>query len=203
LLDLLDVRYIVQDATLPPNRDDVQSLQAETRVVFGTPRAIVRERDSTPPHAWIVHEVRSVLRGEALRLLIDGVVDPYQTALVEGTPPVVAAPDEPAAESARITAYEPDRMTVSTQAAAPGLLIVSEVYESGWRAYVDGDEVEILPTHHALRGVPIPRGEHTIEMRYDPLSLRLGLWISGIATAVMLAVFAVAAWSWLRGRARG
>ena len=50
-------------------------------------------------------------------------------------------------------------------------------------------EVEILPTDHALRGIPIPSGEHTVEMRYDPLSLRLGLWISGIATVAMVVVF--------------
>ena len=93
-------------------------------------------------------------------------------------------------------------MTIATQTAAPGLLVVSEIYESGWRAYVDGEEVEILPTDHALRGIPIPSGEHTVEMRYDPLSLRLGLWISAIATAVMVVIFVIAAWSWLSGRIR-
>ncbi len=200
LLDLLDVRYIVQDAALPAYRHDVRTLRAETRVVFRTPRVIVHERDSAPTHAWIVHDVRPVTRGEALPLLTSGVVDPYQTALVEGEPPVVAVPQEAATESARVTAYEPDRVTIAAQAAAPGLLVVSEVYESGWRAYVDGDEVEILPTHHALRGVPIPSGEHTVEMQYDPLSLRLGLWISGMATAAMLAIFIIAGWSWLSGR---
>ena len=202
LLDLLDVRYIVQDATLPPYRYDVRSLHAETRVVFRTPRVIVHERDSAPPHTWIVHDVRSVTRGEALSLLTSGAIDPYQTALVEGAAPVTAVPAEPAAESARVTAYEPDRMTIATQAAAPGLLVVSEVYESGWRAFVDGAEVEILPTHHALRGIPVPSGEHTVELRYDPLSLRLGLWISGIATAAMVAVFLIVGWSWLSGRVR-
>ncbi len=202
LLDLLDVRYIVQDATLPPYRDDVRALRAETRVVFRTPRVIVHERDSAPPHAWIVHDVRSVNRGEALPLLTRRVIDPFQTALVEGPLPAITVPDEAAAESSRVTAYEPDRMTIAAQAAAPGLLVVSEVYESGWRAYVDGAEVEILPTHHALRGVPIPSGDHTVEMRYDPLSLRLGLWISGIATSVMVVVFLIAGWSWLSGRVR-
>ena len=177
-------------------------LHAETRVVFRTPRVIVHERDSAPPHAWIVHDVRSVTRGEALPLLTSGAIDPYQTALVEGAAPVTAVPDEPAAESARVTAYEPDRLTIATQAAAPGLLVVSEVYQSGWRAYVDGAEVAILPTHHALRGIPIPSGEHTVELRYDPLSLRLGLWISGIVTAAMVVVFLIAGWSWLSGRIR-
>jgi hypothetical protein len=37
-------------------------------------------------------------------------------------------------------------------------------------------------------------------MQYDPLSLRLGLWISGMATAAMLAIFIIAGWSWLSGR---
>ena len=37
---------------------DVRALRAETRAVFSTPRVIVHERDSTPPHAWIVHDVR-------------------------------------------------------------------------------------------------------------------------------------------------
>jgi hypothetical protein len=202
LLDLLDVRYIVQDASLPPNRDDVRALDAETRVVFSTPLVIVRERDSAPPHAWIVHDVRPVTRGEALPLLSSGSVDPYQTALVEGPQPETAAPDDAAAESARVTAYEPDRLAIATQAAAPGLLVVSEIYESGWRAYVDGQEVDILPTDHALRGISIPGGEHTVEMRYDPLSLRLGLWISGIATLAMVVIFVIAGWSWLNSRIR-
>jgi hypothetical protein len=202
LLDLLDVRYVAQDAQLPPPRDDVRTLRAEGRVVFSTPRVIVHERDSAPAHAWIVHDVRPVTRGEGLPLLTSGMVDPYQTALVEGVPPVTTAPDDAATESARITLYEPDRVSIATQAAAPGLLVVSEIYESGWRAYVDGDEVEILPTHHALRGIPIPDGEHTVEMHYDPLSLRVGLWISGIAAAAMVVTIVAAGWSWLWRRNR-
>jgi hypothetical protein len=202
LLDLLDVRYIVQDGVLSPSRQDIQTLRTETRVVFSTPWVIVHERDSMPTHAWIVHDVRHVTRGEALPLLTSGAVHPYQTALVEGAPPVTAAPDDSVAESARVIAYEPDRVSIATQAAAPGLLVVSEIYQSGWRAYVDGDEVEILPTDHALRGIPIPEGEHTVEMHYDPLSLRLGLWISGIAAATMVVTFVVAGWSWLSGRNR-
>jgi hypothetical protein len=45
LLDLLDVRYLVQDAELLRSRQDVQTLRAETRAVFSTPWVIVHERD--------------------------------------------------------------------------------------------------------------------------------------------------------------
>jgi hypothetical protein len=127
LLDLLDVRYVVQDAELPPSRDDVQTLRAGTRAVFSTPRVIVHERNSAPPPAWIVHDVRAVTRGEALPLLVSGAVDPYRTALVEGVPPVTAAPADSAAESVRVIAYEPDRVSLATHAAAPGLLVAIEI----------------------------------------------------------------------------
>jgi uncharacterized membrane protein YfhO len=74
------------------------------------------------------------------------------------------------------------------------------VYESGWRAFVDGREVPILPTDHALRGVPLPVGEHTVTLRYDPLSLRVGIGISGITAVVMLSIFVAGGWSWLSRR---
>lgn len=195
LLDLLDVRYLLVDAALPPRRADVAALTVGRREVFRTPQVIVFERDRTPPHAWIVHDTRQVARGEALPLLASGAIDPYRTALVEGTPPKTRAPAPGTTESARVTQYAPDSLSIATNATAPGLLIVSEVYESGWRAYVDGAEVPILPTHHALRGVPLPAGEHTVAMRYEPWSLRLGLAISIVAAVAMLLSFAAVIWS--------
>jgi hypothetical protein len=53
----------------------------------------------------------------------------------------------------------------------------------------------VLPTHHVLRGVPLPAGQHTVALRYDPLSLRVGLWISGFAAVAMLTGFVVAVWA--------
>jgi hypothetical protein len=192
LLDLLDVRYVVVDAALPRNRDDVRALRTAARAVFRTPRVAVYERDAAPPHAWIVHDVRQVARGEALPLLTSGAIDPYQIALVEGTPPETGVPREAVGESAAVIAYEPDALTIATDAVAPGLLVVSEVYASGWRAFVDGAEVPVLPTHHVLRGVPLPAGQHTVALRYDPLSLRIGVWISGVAAVAMMTAFVAA-----------
>jgi hypothetical protein len=194
LLDLLAVRYLVIDAALPPARADVAALTAGRREVFRTADAIVYARDPAPPHAWVVHDVREVARGEALPLLTSGAVDPWRTALVEGTPSEVRQPPPGAAESARVTHYGPDRLAIATDAAAPGLLVVSEVFASGWRAYIDGRQAPILPTHHALRGVPLPAGEHTVELRYEPWPLRLGLAISAIAVVAMLVSFLAVAW---------
>jgi len=200
LLDLLSVRYVLVDATLPPDRDDVVGLTIGRREVFRTPLVVVYESVSPPPHAWIVHDVRVVEYGGALPLLTAGAIDPYQTALVEGPLPDVTPPPAGVAESARMTRYEPDAVSIVTTAASPGLLVISEVYERGWRAYVDGARVDVLPTHHALRGVPIPAGEHTVEMRYEPLALRVGLPISVLTAAAMVLILAAAGVNGLRGR---
>jgi hypothetical protein len=195
LLDLLNVRYVVLDAALPRRREDVAALTSQARRVLRTPRVHVLDRAADLPHAWIVHDVREVARGEALPLLTSGAIDPYQTALVEGTPPETGIPREATVASAAVLTYEPDALTIATDGAAPGLLVVSEVYASGWRAFVDGEEVPIMPTYHVLRGVPLPAGQHTVTLRYDPLSLRAGLWVSGIAAGAMLAAFAAMGWA--------
>ncbi|MBA3450864.1 MAG: hypothetical protein H0T18_06605, partial [Chloroflexia bacterium] len=117
LLDLLDVRYVVMDASLPPYRDDVVALRTGAREVFRNRMVIVYERAPELPHVWIVHDLRTVERGGALPLLTSGAIDPYQTALVEGTPPETSRPSRDASESAIITRYEPDEITVATSSA--------------------------------------------------------------------------------------
>ncbi|CAA9561405.1 MAG: hypothetical protein AVDCRST_MAG73-3738 [uncultured Thermomicrobiales bacterium] len=198
LLDLLNVRYVVVDAGLPQDREDVAALTAGRPEVFRTAAVVVYESGAALPRAWIVHDVRPVVRGGALGPLASGAVDPRRTAFVEGPLPPVAVPPESAVESARVTRHEPDAIEIVARAAAPGLLVVSEVYSTGWRAYVDGERVEVLPTNHALRGVPIAPGEHHVELRYEPRSLRLGVPISGASALAMLVAFAAAGYRHIR-----
>ena len=131
LLDLLDVRYVLLDASLPRDREDVTRLTAGKAEVFRTDLVAVYEAERPPPHAWIVHDVQAVARGEALPLLASRTVDPYRTALVEGAVPEVAPPASGEDESARVTRYEPEAVTIAAMATAPGLLVVSEVYAAG------------------------------------------------------------------------
>jgi hypothetical protein len=200
LLDLLDLRYVLVDATLPPDREDVRALATGRHEVFRTPEVIVYERDSPPRRAWIIHDARQVARGEALPLLTSGAIDPFRTALVEGPPPEMGQPAGDAEESAVVAAHHPGALDIVTHAAAPGLLVVSEVYSEGWQATVDGQPAPILPADHALQAIPLTTGEHVVALRYAPASLRIGLLISGIAALAMLVVFIWRGWAWLARR---
>jgi hypothetical protein len=198
LLRLLDPRYVIVDVSLATDREDVAALTTGRREVFRTALVAVYEADPPLPHAWIVHDVRFVARGGALPLLLGEAVDPYRSALVEGVPPITGDPVGGIPESARVVRYAPDALKITMSSSAPGMLIVSEVYAEGWRATVDGVPAPVLPTHHVLRGLPVPAGEHTVELWYEPPWLRLGLVISGVAGATVLSVFAGAAWRRIR-----
>jgi hypothetical protein len=193
MLALLNMRYVVLDTSLSPDRPDVAALTAGRREVFRDEFVAVYEAVTAPAYAWIVYDVRQIEPGAALPLLESGEIDPSQTALVEGAPPPVSAPGDRSGDAAVVTQRAADTISIATTSSADGFLVVSEMYSSGWRAYVDGKPVDILPTNHILRGVALPAGEHIVELRYQPRSLTLGLIISGTAVAAMLVSMLAAA----------
>jgi hypothetical protein len=93
------------------------------------------------------------------------------------------------ANPARIAVYTPNRIVVAADMAEPGLLVLSEVWYPGWRALDNGVEAGIQQVDGVLRGVYLQAGSHTVEFRYAPWTVWLGLAVSG-ATALGLLAFA-------------
>jgi len=202
LLSLLNARYIIIPNDLEPGRPrpDLLYLLNRTTEVFRNDQIRVLRDDTALPRAWIVHDAFTVEQGEALDLLASGAVDPLETALLETDVPALAEASDPDADEATITHYEDDVIRLTTRTDAAGLLVLSEVYDSGWKAYVDGRKVPLYVANHVLRAVPLPAGEHVVELRYEPLSLQLGLWIT--AAALVLLPVLVLAWFLSRWTAR-
>jgi hypothetical protein len=65
----------------------------------------------------------------------------------------------------------------------PCLLIDSDAFYPGWRAYVNGIETRIYRADLGLRAVEIPAGESQVELVYQPWSFRLGLWAGVVGVA--------------------
>jgi hypothetical protein len=141
------------------------------------------------PHAWIVYDARQTTRDEALVLLSDGIVDPRKTVLLERSVADYDAPDDIAGDRIEFARYDPDRIDLRVQATAAGMLVMSEVFDSGWRAHVDGNPVSIHAADGVLRALPIPAGDHRVTMRYEPTSLRYGVLISLMAAVAMALVW--------------
>jgi hypothetical protein len=189
LLDLLNVRYFVVPAVTQQGQHPLRDLKDARQKVYGDDRVEVLENRDALPRAWIVHSAREAPQKEALNSLSSGAVDPRQTALLKSRPPDIAEPDDPSADRASVTSYGADRIELKSKTGAPGLLMLSEVYYPGWKAYVDGRPVSLYSADYVLRAVPVPAGEHTVELRYESRSLRAGIAISLVVYATLVGLF--------------
>ncbi len=205
LLDLLNARYILVPAAIPPGRADLEWLVGQHPTVYADDQVRVLENREALPRAWIVHEARQVATPEeALALLASGAVDPRRVVLLEEPPPRdVAPPRDPATDEATVTLQEPDHLRVTARSDAPGLLVLSETTDPGWQAELDGEPVSMLTANHLLRAVPVPAGEHIIELRYESTTLKVGTAVSLLSYAGLVGVWIAAAWaSWQPARQR-
>ena len=200
LLSLLNPAYVIIPSEIPANRPDLQQVAETMPEVFANEQVRVFANTKAMPHAWIVHEAQSAPRDQVLDLLTSGTIDLRASAVIEGDLPALVPAGGSANETVSYAAYEPDRMEMRVDAASDGLLVLSEVYNPGWTAYVDGERAEIVPTNYVLRGVAVPAGSHTVELRYEPDSLQIGLWISSITAIALVGVALAAAWQSIRSR---
>lgn len=68
------------------------------------------------------------------------------------------------------------------------LVFLSQNFYSGWRAYDNGKEVEILKANYVFDAIAATKGNHEIEFIYDPKSFKIGKLLS-ITTLTFLIGF--------------
>jgi hypothetical protein len=76
---------------------------------------------------------------------------------------------------------------IQIEATQPGWLVMSETWYPGWRAELDGRQVDILRANYQFQAVAIPEGSHKLKIIYDPGSIKIGSLISFAALLLILA----------------
>ena len=160
------------------------------------------------PRAYVVYAAEVVADGNAaLRRFADPAFDASRNVLIESDCLAVADirsnnPTEfassPQAQAAEVVTGSLNKLSVNVHAEHDGWLVVTECWDQGWRATLDGKLVPIFYGNYAFRAVRVPVGEHSVSMVYEPDSYVAGKWISGSTITFLL--FGVAA---LRFRRRG
>jgi hypothetical protein len=134
------------------------------------------------PRAFVPRSVRTATSDdEELAALASPQFNPAAVAYVES--PVELPPD--CRGTAQITNEVPMHIRISVQMETPGLVVLADNWDRGWRAFWNGKPVPVLRTNYAIRGVVVPAGNGTLEFIYQPASLILGLWLAGLAVIVL------------------
>ena len=90
---------------------------------------------------------------------------------------------------ARIVEEIPERVVVETNATTPAYLVLSDTFDPGWSATVDGQPAVVWPAYIAFRAVYLPLGAHTVVFTYRPAGFELGLAMSVCGIVLSLAVW--------------
>lgn len=91
-----------------------------------------------------------------------------------------------------LTAYENGRIAATFAATQDETLVISQPYEDGWTATVNGEPVEVQAAYDGLVGIPVQTGDNVVELRYLTPGLVPGA-VVGIASVTLFAVWRIAA----------
>jgi len=90
----------------------------------------------------------------------------------------------------KIISYEPTEIDIEAETDSDSILVLTDNYYPGWKAYINGEEKEILRTDYSFRGVAIPKGKSHIKFVYDPNSFRYGVYLAvlGLLSVLLLSL---------------
>jgi hypothetical protein len=173
----------------------------------------VRRNKNAFPRAWIVHDAR-LIKPQSLSLPAsrdalsarlgfganssshDPLFPPpdlralayVETDDPERLAPYLSGTGDSAAESATVRYDGPARAVIDVHMTKPGLVVLADAFDSGWRLTIDGRAAPILRANLLMRAAAVSAGSHTLVFTYSPSSLRIGATVSLAAIAALIAL---------------
>jgi hypothetical protein len=181
ILDLMNVKYLI---TRPPAAARLWS-NPKYRHVKSLPGNELFENLTVMPRFFLVREIQPAAT-------LAAAIDFRRTAIPDRPVPLPGGsaangidPDE-----VKVLRYQPDLLELSVRSQAPALLVLSESYYPGWKAWLDTAPAAIYRTDIAFRGVAVPPGEHVVRMEFRPAILPVSAAVSlGTATFLLVLIW--------------
>jgi hypothetical protein len=184
ILNMLNVRYVIFRGTpqkfmhFPFQGDDYWALV----------------NSNVLPRVFVPKSVQTVSNADdELRQIASQQFDAAKTTFVES--PIQLPAD--CRGAAHITNEIPTHITISVKMETPGLVVLADNWDKGWRAFYNGNSVPVLRANYAIRGVVVPAGSGRLEFVYRSAALMVGLWLAGFAATVLLCCLVVL---WIQNR---
>ena len=164
-------------------REDIQGKYAGIRPMLSIDRvfpngAVLFSDLAGKPRAWIAYDVRTTSTFDP------AAVDADLPPLVETSMSLPAATGPEG--KVTITAASATKVTLAVDTPRPGTIVLADSFYPGWRARVDGNDVQVMAVDAMFRAVPVEAGTHQVDFNYAPQSVRIGLYISLIAAGIVL-----------------
>lgn len=136
-------------------------------------------------NAWFVKQLKNVENADQEIKILDS-LDNKNVAVFSITDLKAKTFKVDSTASIKVETYKPNYIKYSSNNSNEGFAVFSEMYyANGWNAYIDGSEKPHYKVNYALRGLQIPKGNHTIEFKFEPKVVKTGSQIA-LASSVIL-----------------
>lgn len=155
-----------------------------------SPELHVYALDEPLPYARVV-DSGTVLRAEdateAEVRLASAALDPRRQTVVE-----TSATLPPSASPGGASWSRPSPSRIDVRAEGPGVLIIAESYDSGWRASINGGAVKVYPANLTFLAVLLPNaGRQLVQLDFQPAGLSTGIALSALGVALTIALWLI------------
>jgi hypothetical protein len=173
LADLLGLRFIA--TPIPVELIDHWLRPGDLTLIARTSDAFIYENPLALPRAmhvagWMAADFDALIKTGAWPKF-----DPTRTVLLERPPAGVEA--QPAfgtmpASPGRvgISRYENTLVEIEVLTAAPGFVVLNDVWHPWWTARIDDEPTEILKANVLFRAVHVPAGRHVVRFEFEPIA---------------------------------
>jgi hypothetical protein len=180
LLRAVNVKYVVAFHSL-----EVKGLELVRE--FPEHYSKLYEVTDAVPRAYVAaHAIYDLDPKSTLERMTSDSFDPLRDVILDA--PVHLERKGVFQSNAAIKVYENNRVLIDVQLSEPGVLVLTDAFYPGWKVFVGGKEQTIRRANYLFRAVELPAGNHRVEFVYDPISFKIGLMISSLTVAFLIAV---------------
>jgi len=175
IISMFNIKYLL--TPWPVQSDSLEKMESPVGVfMYRNPLVM--------PRAFVVSNYRLAQSPEAAKsILLSNDFDPKRETILYKRPQHTLR-DEQIMANAVIEQYQANEVSIRVKTDREGLLVLSDTYYPGWRAFVDGEEKEVLQANACQRAIEIPTGEHDVRFVFDSLPVKAGFGVSVAALLV-------------------
>lgn len=174
-LDALNVKYYL---TINPKE------KIGWKKVFSDKSVSVLENQNVLPRAYFAQKILVANdKSDLIRQISSSHFDPRMHAVITTKPAQVLGYDPKSSIS--ITKYTSQELALSVKTSLPSFVIVSNSYDPGWRASINGQNSKVFKTNASMIGVEVGAGESSIRLYYLPREFIIGGLISLLSVLII------------------
>lgn len=185
-LDILGIRYVVMPKDANPSKELFASQKFSDRFtkVFSDERNDIFENIDAIPRFGLRYDIQNAKNDtEALEILKRKDTDFSRTVILTGfTEPAHAV----GSGSATLVSYGVNTANFRVTSTSPTIFYLSDSYDSGWHADVNGIQTKIYRANYDFRAIEVPQGTSDIHFWYEPKNFRIYLGVSIASLSVLV-----------------